>query len=49
MKTTEANKTVQGGRPGDTVRRPGPLPKWILRASKDWALDTYRPYALGSS
>jgi hypothetical protein len=45
MNTTEATSTVIGSKPSQEVSRktqPGPLPNWMVRVCREWALDTYR-------
>jgi hypothetical protein len=49
MDTTETANTVQGERDSDAASQPGTFPSWILRLSKEWAQDTYRPHAVSAS
>ena len=49
MNTTEATNTAQGELNCEVASQPAPLPDWIARVSKEWALDTYRAYAVSPS
>jgi len=41
MKTNEATTAAKGS----SNPQPTPLPHWMVRADREWAMDTFRPHA----